>query len=215
MATFTISSLPAGVYTVTASYSGTTGFAGSASGTIVATAGDGTAGDSGDGGPATEAELNYEGGLALDSAGDLFITDGNNALVREVVEATGNIIAVAGDGTQGYSGDGGPATDAELNLTNSVAIDSAGDLFMSDAGNHRIREVVKATGDIKTVAGTGTAGYSGDGGPATDAEIQGCCGLAVDSAGNLFIADTNNNVVREVSAATGDITTFAGDGHAG
>jgi streptogramin lyase len=215
VATYTTSSLPAGADEVSASYSGTASFAASSTGTIATVAGNGTAGDSGSNGPATDAELDFPGGLAVDSAGDLLITDGNNYVVHEVVKATGDIVTFAGNGHAGYSGDGGPATDAELNLTNSVAIDSAGDLFMSDAGNHRIREVVKATGDIKTVAGTGTAGYSGDGGPATGAEVQGCCGLAVDSAANLFIADSNNNVVREVSAATGDITTVAGNGKAG
>ena len=94
-------------------------------------------------------------------------------MIREVVKATGDIITVAGNGTAGYSGDGGPATAAELNDPNGVAVDSAGDLFIADSGNNVIREVVKATGDIITVAGNGTAGYSGDGGPATAAELDG------------------------------------------
>ena len=114
-------------------------------------------------------------------------------MVREVVKATGDIITVAGNGTAGYSGDNGPATAAELNDPNSVAVDSAGDLFISDANNNAIREVVKATGDIITVAGNGTAGYSGDNGPATAAELDSPRGVAVDSAGDLFIADYGNN----------------------
>ena len=178
-------------------------------------AGDGIAGYSGDGGPATAAEVLEPGGTAVDSAGDLFITEGYNNVVREVVKGTGDIITVAGNGTYGFSGDGGPATAAELRGPNSVAIDSAGDLFISDTQNHRIREVVKATGDIITVAGNGTAGDSGDGGPAIDAELNNPCGLSLDAEGNLFIADTGSNSVREVVEATGDIITVAGDGIAG
>ena len=139
----------------------------------------------------------------------------NNNVIREVVKATGDIITVAGNGTAGYSGDGGPATAAELDSPHGVAIDSAGDLFIADALNNVVREVVKATGDIITVAGDGTAGYSGDGGPATAAELNSPSGLAIDSAGDLFIADTDNNAIREVVKATGDIITVAGDGTAG
>jgi hypothetical protein len=206
VAAFTTSSLPSGTITVTASYSGTADFAPSATGTIVTAAGNGTAGFTGDNGPATDAELNHPWGLAVDSAGDLFITDG---VVLEVVKATGDIITVAGNGTAGYSGDNGPATAAELNGPNSVAVDSAGDLFISDQNNNRIREVVKATGDIITVAGNGTAGYSGDNGPATDAELDSPRGIAVDSAGDVFFEDGFNNVTREVVKATGDIITVA------
>ena len=186
-----------------------------ATGDIITVAGDGTAGYSGDGGPATAAELNSPLDIAVDSAGDLFIADTGNNVIREVVKATGDIITVAGNGTAGYSGDGGPATAAELDSPRGLAVDSAGDLFIADNGNNVIREVVKATGDIITVAGNGTAGYSGDGGPATAAELNAPIGVAVDSAGDLFIADYGNNVIREVVKATGDIITVAGNGTAG
>ena len=186
-----------------------------ATGDIITVAGNGTAGYSGDNGPATAAELDSPRGVAVDSAGDLFIADNGNNVVREVVKATGDIITVAGNGTAGYSGDNGPATAAELNGPNGVAVDSAGDLFIADTDNNAVREVVKATGDIITVAGNGTAGYSGDDGPATAAELDNPIGVAVDSAGDLFIADSGNNVVREVVKATGDIITVAGNGTAG
>ena len=142
-ATFTSTSLPAGTHRITASYSGTAGFAASTTGTIVTAAGDGIAGYTGDGGPATDAAVLSPGGTAVDSAGNLFITEGYNSVVREVVKATGDIITVAGDGTAGYRGDNGPATPAELGGPNSVAVDSAGDVFISDTYNHRIREVVE------------------------------------------------------------------------
>ena len=184
-------------------------------GDIITVAGDGTAGYSGDNGPATAALLNGPAGLAFDSAGDLFIADRNNNVLREVVKSTGDIITVAGDGTAGYSGDNGPATAAELYDPTSVAVDAAGDLFVSVEGNNTIREVVKSTGDIITVTGDGIAGYGGNNGPATAAELHDPIGVAFDSVGDLFIADNGNNVVREVVKATGDIVTVAGNGSAG
>ena len=177
VAIFSTATLPAGTDTITASYGGTANFAPSATGTIVTAAGNGTAGYAGDNEPATAAELNGPAGMAFDSAGDLFIADNDNNVVREVVKATGDIITVAGDGTAGYSGDGGPATAAELNNPRSVAVDSAGDLFITDSNNSP-RGASTSTGDIITVAGNGTAGYSGDGGPATAAELtppRHCC----------------------------------------
>ena len=215
VAAFATSSLAAGTYTVTASYGGTAAFAASTTGTIVTAAGNGIAGYAGDNGPATAAELDDGQGLAVNAAGDLFIADLDNNVVREVVKATGDIITVAGNGTAGYSGDNGPATAAELNRPSGIAVDSVGDLFIADLLNDVIREVVKATGDIITVAGNGTAGYSGDNGSATDAELDFPVGVAVDSAGDLFIADSRNNVIREVVKATGDIITVAGNGIAG
>jgi streptogramin lyase/sugar lactone lactonase YvrE len=215
VATFTTSNLPSGTTTVTASYAGTTGFAPSTTGTIVTAAGDGTAGYSGDNGPATAAELNVVAGIAFDSAGNLFIADLGNNVVREVIKATGKITTVAGNGTAGYSGDNGPASAAELNQPTVLAFDSAGDLFIADANNNVVREVEKATGNIITVAGNGTVGYSGDNGPATSAELNIPFGLAFDTAGNLFITDSGNNVIREVVKASGNIVTFAGDGTAG
>jgi hypothetical protein len=118
-----------------------------------------------------------------------------------VVKATGDIITVAGDDTAGYSGDGGLATTAELNSPFGVTVDSAGNLFITDSGNNVVREVVKATGDINTVAGNGKAGYKGDKGPATAAELNLPVRIAIDSAGDLFFADVNNNVVRQVTPA--------------
>jgi hypothetical protein len=187
---------------------------GAAVGTIITVAGNGKYGYSGDGGPATSAELLYPFGVAVDAAGNLFIADTENNLIREVVEssataralgvAVGTIITVAGNGygagsgLGSYHGDGGPATSAELHSPTGVAVDAAGDLFIADTFNNVIREVLEATGTIITVAGTGGAGYSGDGGPATNAEFHYPSGVAVDTVGDVFIADTLNDVVREV-----------------
>jgi hypothetical protein len=215
VAEFTTTGLPAGADTITGSYGGTAAFAPSTTGTIVTAVGNGTAGYTGNNGPATAAEMKYPVGISFDSAGNLFIADASNNVVREVVKATGDIITVAGNGKAGYSGNGGPATDAELNFPNGIAFDSAGNMFIEEGGNNVIREVVKATGDITTAAGNGTAGYGGDGGPAIEAELNSPRGIAIDSAGNLFIADTLNNRIREVVKATGNIITVAGNGTAG
>ena len=215
VATFKASSLPAGAITVTASYTGTANFAASSTGTIVTAAGNGSAGYKGDNGPATLAELDRPWGLAVDSAGDLFIADSYNNVVREVVKATGDIITVAGNGNAGYSGDKGPATSAELDSPNTVAVDSAGDLFISDDGQQRDSRGRQGDRNIITIAGNGKAGYKGDGGPATSAELDSPRGITVDSAGNVYFADNPNNVIREIVKATGGITTVAGNGKAG
>jgi sugar lactone lactonase YvrE len=186
-----------------------------ASGTIVTVAGTGTAGYGGDNGPATAAQLANPKAVTVDVNGNLFIADAANNVIREVVHGTGTIVTVAGTGTAGYGGDGGPPNAAQLNGPTGVAVDGSGNLFIADAGNNAIRELVPATGTIVTVAGTGTAGYGGDGGPATAAQLASPAGVAVDGSGNLFIADTGNNVLREVAHATGTIATVAGTGAAG
>jgi trimeric autotransporter adhesin len=170
----------------------------------------GNNGYSGDNGPATSAELNFPSAIALDSAGNLYIADTNNNRIRKVAAVSGIITTIAGNGTGGYSGDNGPATSAELNSPQALALDVAGDLFIVDANNNRIRKVAAASGMITTVAGNGTAGYSGDNGPATSAEVSYPQGVAVDAAGDIYLADSGNSVVRMVNAA-GIITTVAGN----
>ena len=186
-----------------------------ATGNIITLAGTGTFAFSGDGGPATSAAISYPEGIALDSSGNVFFSDEGNERIREIVKTTGIITTVAGNGLGGYGGDGGQATSAEVFEPNGVAVDSSGNLFIADYGNNRIREVAKATGIITTVAGTGSAGYSGDGGAATSARLDYPNGVAVDSSGNLYIADTSNYRIREVPKATGLISTIPGIGSSG
>jgi sugar lactone lactonase YvrE len=165
-------------------------------------------GETGDGGPATSATLSSPGGLAVDAQGEIFIADTEDNVVREIT-TNGNIKLIAGNGTEGYSGNGGPAILAELDSPQAVAVDASGDVFIADTYNNVIREVTP-NGQISTFAGNGTAGYSGDNGPATSAELCAPSGVAVDSLGNVYIADSCNNVIRRVST-TGIITTVAGD----
>jgi hypothetical protein len=186
-----------------------------ATGIITTVAGNGISGYSGDGGAATNASLNSPTDMALDRAGNLFIADFYNARIRRVDAATGIITTVAGNGISDYSGDGGAATNAMLNFTYGVAVDSSGNLFIADTGNSCVRRVDTGTGIITTVAGNGGIGYSGDGGAATNARLNGPFDVALDGAGNLFIADFYNARIRRVDAATGMITTVAGNGHSG
>ena len=182
---------------------------------------------------ATSAELDSPEGIAFDSAGDLFIADSGNNVIREVPEtkqaaaalgvSIGDIVTVVGGGTMGYSGAGPtPAADAELDFPVGIAFNKSGDLFIADSGNNVIEEVAPGSGGLfidgedTTYAGDGTAGFSGDTGPATAAQLNGPEGIAFDTSGDLFIADTNNNRVREVVASSQPkIFTVAGDGTAG
>jgi gliding motility-associated-like protein len=167
-----------------------------ASGIITTIAGTGVAGFSGDGGPATSAQLTSPYAVSFDQAGNIYITDVGNSRIRKI-DAAGIITTVAGNGTQGSSGDGGPALDAELNTTLKVVLDNNGNMYLDDAGNYRVRKI-DATGIISAYAGTGAFGYSGDGGPATAAEMTSVSGIALDNGGNLYIADERNYVIRKV-----------------
>ena len=183
-----------------------------ANGVISNFAGTGTAGSNGDGNAATGAQLNGPQGLAVDSAGNLYIADTQNHRVRKVA-TNGTISTVAGSGTAGFGGDGAAAASAQLNAPFGVAVDTAGNLYIAEFGNNRVRKV-DTNGNIGTIAGNGVSGFSGDQGQAAGAQLNGPRGVAVDSAGNVYIADTGNNRVRMV-APTGVITTAAGTGAAG
>ena len=181
-------------------------------GTITTVAGTGEGGFSGDGGRATSAQLYSPTDVATDDTGNLYIADWANHRIRKV-DSTGTITTVAGTGERGFSGDGGPATAARLARPDGVATDSAGNLFIADRSNHRIRKM-DSTGTITTVAGTGERGFSGDGGPAVQASLSGPSNVAVDDTGNVYIADTSNHRIRLVDSS-GTITTVAGTGERG
>jgi sugar lactone lactonase YvrE len=187
-----------------------------ATGVITTVAGNGLKGFSGDGGPAVGAELDGPTGVALDAAGNLYVADGiadGNMRIRRVAAATGVITTVAGNGSQGYSGDGVLATSAQLSTLGGLATDASGNLYIADNFNHRIRKVSAATGIITTVAGSGVAGHSGDGGLATSAELNNPLAMAADASGNLYIADSANFRIRKVTASTGTIATLVNGGN--
>jgi sugar lactone lactonase YvrE len=179
------------------------------SGIITTVAGNGKISFSGDGGPATSATLWRPSGVAVDHAGNLYIADLQNARIRKV-DTNGIISTVAGNGSLFSSGDGGPAINAGLAYPMGVAVDGAGNIYIADQNAYVIRKVNTA-GIISTVAGNGVFGFSGDGGPAANAETSGPYNVAVDSAGDLYIADHGNHRIRKVDA-TGTITTIAGGG---
>jgi trimeric autotransporter adhesin len=188
------------------------------SGIITTVAGNLTTGYSGDGGPATAAQLEDPNDVLVDSSGNLFISDSHNNVIRKVT-ASGIISTFAGNGYNagttygGYSGDGGPATSAELFYPEHVAIDNAGNVYIAELYNNTIR-MVNTSGIISTIAGTNVAGYSGDEGPATQAKLGHPYSVAVDNAGNIYIADESNFVVRKIDNA-GIIRTYAGSNISG
>ena len=194
------------------------------SGTITPIAGTGGGGSfGGDGGPAVDAQVSKAWGVAMDGVGNVFIADTGNHRIRKV-DSTGTITTIVGPESTvinhrgGFSGDGGPAAAALLRNPHGVAVDGAGNLFIADTYNHRIRKV-DTSGTITTIAGSGSTGlarggFNGDGGPATAARLYGPTGVAVDRAGNLYIADWNNNRIRKVGTS-GIITTIAGNGPSG
>ena len=190
------------------------------SGLISTIAGNGTGGvfgrkgNWGDGGPATSAIVNAPWGIGFDSAGNLYITDPQNNVVRKVTMSTGIITTVAGDPNGGSGLDGNLAVNTVLSQPLDVAVDSNGDIFIAEGKGNIIQEVVAQTGIIKTIAGTGVQGYSGDGGPAVNAQLGTPTSLAVDAEDNVYFADYNNYVVRKVTVSTGIITTVAGSGTA-
>ncbi len=212
---------------------------------IYTVAGNGTVGFGGDGGPASEGELAYPDGVAIDAHGNLAISDFDNERVRYLPAGSGtffgqpmnggDLYTIAGDGTDADSGDGGPAMSASLSQTAQVSFDAAGDLVIADRFNNAVRFVPASTGtffgqamsanDIYTIAGDGTSGFGGDGGPATSALLKGPDGAALDERGDLVIADTENQRIRFVPASSGTffgqamtadhIYTIAGDGTSG
>jgi cysteine-rich repeat protein len=181
-------------------------------GSITKIAGNGIPGFSGDGGDATSAQLQYPAAIAVDGIGRVFIADSQNARIRRI-ELDGSITTIAGTGVGGYSGDGGPAVLAQLANPSGIAVDGLGRVIVADTDNNVIRRI-DTDGTIATIAGTGIANYSGDGGQAVDATLSAPQGVAVDATGRVLIADTRNSTVRRI-AVDGVISTIAGDGSPG
>lgn len=181
----------------------------SSAGVITTIAGTGTAGFSGDNGPAIAAKLNHPEGISVDASGRIYIADTYNNRIR-MIDAGGNITTIAGTGVAGYNGNGTPATQANINGPTCVLIDAAGNLFFADSYNNAVRKI-DPSGIIGQVAGTGTGGFSGDGGAATSAQLLQPYALALDASGNIYITDTGNNRIRKVNTS-GVISTVAGTG---
>jgi sugar lactone lactonase YvrE len=182
---------------------------------ITSIAGTGTGGFSGDGGLATNAQMNSPEGVCVDASGNVYFSDGKNNRIRKINRSTGIITTIAGSGTRGYSGDGGLAINAQLDGPAGISIDNSGNIYFSETYNHCIRKITISTGIINTIGGTGTAGYSGDGGLAINAKLNDPTGLFMDVSGDLYISDTDNERIRKISASTGIISTIAGNGSYG
>jgi hypothetical protein len=175
----------------------------------------GMGGNSGDGGPATNATLNDPAGIYVDKYGDIYIADIDNNNIRKVTVSTGNISTVAGTGVMGYSGNGGPATNAELYNPAQIYTDSICNIFFTELTSSVVCKVTILTGIITTIAGIGVQGYSGDNGPATNAKLNQPYGIYIDEQQNIFIAEYGNGTIRKINALTGIITTVAGTGTPG
>lgn len=184
-------------------------------GVITTVAGNGSKGFSGDHGPATSAALSSPTAIALDAQANLFIVDRDNHRIRRVAADSGEITTVAGNGDFGFSGDGGPAVSASLTFPRGIAVGPDGSLYLADVGNNRIRKVDVSSGVISTVAGNGEKNSKGDGGPAVQASLAFPISIAVDEAGDIYIADRFNHRIRRVDAASGVIRTIAGTGACG
>ena len=181
-------------------------------GTITTVAGTGAPENNGNAGIATSINVKDPFGVEIGPDGALYVTEVGHHRVFRVDRQTGQLTTVAGSGEKGYAGDGGPATAAKLNEPYEVRFDRSGNMFFVEMQNHLVRRVDARTGKISTVAGTGKMGFSGDGGPATEATFRRPHSIALDDAGNLFIADIGNHRIRRVDAETGIVTTFAGNG---
>lgn len=179
-------------------------------GIINTIAGTGVPGYTGDGGPAIAATLNNPQRVSVDGANNIYILDVSNNCVRKI-DAVGTITTIAGTGVAGFSGDGGPATSANLYTPYDLVVDGSNNIYIADLWNNRIRKI-NTSGIITTIAGTGTAGFSGDGGPATSAKLNRPFGIAVDGSGNVFIADSYNSRIRKINSS-GIISTIVGTGN--
>lgn len=182
--------------------------------TISTIAGTGEAGFKGDGGPAREAQVDNPFGITRGPDGALYFCEYTGQRIRKI-DSKGIITTIAGTGEVGYSGDGGPALSATFNKPHEVRFDPKGDLYLTDMVNHAIRKIDMKTGIITTFAGTGQAGYSGDGGPADKAQLKQPHSLQFGPGGDLYICDIGNHVIRRVDMKTGIISTFSGTGKAG
>jgi sugar lactone lactonase YvrE len=160
----------------------------------------------------SDRQVNNPYGLAIGPDGWLYFCDLDNQLIRRLDLSTSRTATVAGNGRRGYSGDGGPATEASLNMPHEIQFDSVGNLYIAERDNHVVRKVEARTGVISTLAGTGTPGFSGDGGPSGRAQLRSPHSILVDRTGSLLICDIGNHRVRRVDAATGTIETYAGTG---